>query len=218
MFSFLALAGLAVAIFQINQASARDAVGYFTQPNIENVSLDKQVTQLTVNDITVRLLGSHQNGENYQVDVCYTLPDNRDWLLAYRGNEVILSVQDKTFFPVEEGTIEWISDTDGSKIERCEYLLFPVIIDEQITNVKLSLQQISVSPPEALDCLAIQKELDEIKSEIKIRCNLGDGSSGVDILSKPENLTYLAAKDIVYNVIIDAHTGPWEFDISINSP
>ncbi|MBM3179301.1 MAG: hypothetical protein FJZ86_03000 [Chloroflexi bacterium] len=126
VFPFLVFVGLAVAIFQIRQASARDAIGYFTQPNLENVNLDKQVTQLTVNDITIRLLGSHQNGENYQVDICYTLPDDRDWLLAYRGNEVTLGVQDRVFLPVEEGTIGWLPSTDGSKTERCEYLLFPV--------------------------------------------------------------------------------------------
>jgi hypothetical protein len=212
------VAGFA-SVVASKQVSARDAVGYFTQPELEDVDLTTQLDQTTINNITFRLVAARQNGENFQVDLCFTLPDSRDWLIADRGDEVILSVRDKTYFPVEEGTINWISSPDGTKkIERCEYLLFPVIVGKETGVVKLTLQQISISPPEALNCPAIQNKLDEASSGIKVQCNVGNGRSGVEILEKPSNLTEPDARNMVHEIIIDARPGPWEFDIKVPAP
>lgn len=209
--------GLAGVVAGFNQVSARDSIGYFTQPEIDELDLTTQLSTFTANGVTFRLVSAHQNGENYQVNLCFTLPDGRDWLIANRGDEVTLSVKDEIFFPIEEGTIDWIISPDGIKIERCEYLLFPVFVDEENGGGKLTLQQISVSPPEALDCPAIQNKLDEAKSDIKIKCDVGNGRSGIDILIKPSNLTELAARNTVYEIIIDARPGPWEFDIKTSA-
>ena len=214
----IALVAIAGLIFQITEASARENMRYFTQPDFETLNLANQANQVTVSDITFRLIAAHQSGENYQVDLCFTLPDSRDWLIANRGDEVILSITDEIFFPVEEGTINWIPSPDGRKIERCEYLLFPVVVDKDAQDVKLTLRQISVSPPEMLDCPAIQNKLDEANSGIKIRCNVGNGQSGIDILANPSSMTELAARNIAYEVIADARLGPWEFEIKGSTP
>lgn len=213
----LGIIGLAGRFAGFNQVSARDSIGYFTQPELDELDLTTQLSTITGNGITFRLISAHQNGENYQVNLCFTLPDGRDWLLADRGDEVTLSVKDEILFPIEEGTIDWIISPNGIKTERCEYLLFPVIVDKESGDVKLTLQQISVSPPEALECSAIQNRLDEAKSGIKIACDVGNGHSGIDILIKPSDLTELAARDIVHEMIIDARHGPWEFDIKISA-
>lgn len=214
----VAIAGITGLTFQIREASARENTGYFSQPDFETLDLANQASQATVNDITFRLVAAHQSGENYQVDLCFTLPDSRDWLIADRGDEVTLSINQEIFFPVEEGTITWIPSPDGVKMERCEYLLFPVVVDKDSQDVKLTLRQISVSPPETLDCPAIQNKLDEANSNIKIKCNIGNGRSGVDILARPSSVTELNARNIIHAIIIDARLGPWEFDIKGSTP
>lgn len=209
----IALLVAAGAILSDNLVSAKDSASHITKPVLGDVDIHGQQSQSTVGGITIRLVGFRQAGENFQVEMCYTQPDERDWLLANRGDEITLSMQGKVIYPIEVGTIEWIISADGTENERCEYVLFPVIVDKEATNVQLSVRKISVSPPESLDCPSIQKELDNSDTSIKISCHVGGGSSGIDILAKPNDMTEVAARETVYEVIIDARSGPWVFDI-----
>jgi hypothetical protein len=83
---------------------------------------------------------------------------------------------------------------------------------------KLTITQLSVSQPEVLDCPSIQKRLDEMKSGITVECYVGEGSSGINVVAKPAAMTELNARELVHNIIIDAWTGPWEFEIINPNP
>lgn len=216
----LAIASLAIVgvVFSSNLASAKDSASYFTRPALDDVNIHGRQSQSTVGEITIRLAGFRQAGENFQVDLCYTLPDQRDWLLANRGDEVMLNMQGKVIYPIEEGTIDWIFSADGIKIERCEYVLFPIVVDKEAADIQLTVKQLSVSPSEVLDCPAIQKELNDSDAGIKISCHVGGGSSGINILTKPNTMTEVAARETVYKAIVDARPGPWVFDIKASVP
>jgi hypothetical protein len=143
--------------------------------------------------------------------------DARDWLLTDKGTEIFLSVNGKYVYPVEEGTIEWVLAVDGAKSERCEYVLFPILVGKGAT-VKLTITELSVSQPEVLDCPDIQKRLDEAKSGITIECHASEGSSGFSIIAKPAEMTELNARELVHQIISDVRIGPWEFEIKESTP
>lgn len=216
--TLFAMFGAFFAVIQIAKASAQNELNGFTQPGLADIDLLAEGNKVTVGDITLRLIGSHQEGENYQVDICYTLPDDRDWLLADRGNEVFLNIDEKTIYPLEEGTIDWVFASDGSMNERCEYLLFPIMIDKDVTRFKLTITQISVSPSEILDCPDIQKKLDEVNNGVKIECYVGDGQSGINVVENSTDMAEAEIKDMVYKIMVDAKPGPWEFEIKNSNP
>ena len=41
------------------------------------------VQEITSKNITVKLIGAHTEASGYRVELCYNLPDQRDWLLTY---------------------------------------------------------------------------------------------------------------------------------------
>jgi hypothetical protein len=204
--------GILFTVIQIAKASVQSELAGFTQPNLTDTDILAEGDKVTVDNITLRLIGSHQEGENYQVDICYTLPDNRDWLLADRGNEVFLTTDEKVIYPLEEGTINWVFAPDGSMSERCEYLLFPIVIDKDITGLTLTITQISVSPSEALDCPDIQKKLDTVINGVEIECYAGNGRSGITVVENLTDETEIDVRDMVHKIIVDARPGPWVFE------
>jgi len=214
----LAIIGFTGAILKINRASANSVTSGFTQPDLTNIDLEKSEEQIEANGVTLRLINAFQNGDYFQVNLCYTLPDDRDWLLADKGNEVFLNVKEKLIYPFEEGTIDWIFTDDGIRSERCEYLLFPVVVDKDVTYLTLTVTQLSVSQPEILDCPAIQKQLNDANSDLTIECYSGDGSSGIKIIEKPADMTELDARELMHKLMIDAQSGPWEFNIQVPNP
>lgn len=210
--------GFAGVVLKINRVSAGSQTIGFTQPDLKNIDFEISGQKALVNNITIRLIGAHQNGDYFQVDLCYTLPDGRDWLLADKGNEVFLSVNKENVYPIEEGTIDWVYGLDGVKVERCEYLLFPVVIEKGATDIKLTVTQISTSEPEILDCPNIQKKLNEANSGVIIECFAGEGNSGIKILENSTNMTETDVRELVHKIIVDAQTGPWEFNIKVPNP
>ncbi len=216
--TLFAMFGAFFAVIQIAKASAQNELNGFTQPDLADIDLLADGDTVTVDGITLRLIGAHQQGENYQVDICYTLPDGRDWLLADRGNEVFLTIGEKIIYPLEEGTIDWIFAPDGLMSERCEYLLFPIMIAKDVTRFKLTIAQISVSPSEILDCPDIQKKLVEVNNGVKIECYVGNGQSGITVVENSTDMAEAEIKDMVYKIIADAKPGPWEFEIKNSNP
>lgn len=205
--------GLADVLLNFDEVLADRLASGFAQPDLTNIDLEKSEKKVEANGIIVRLTKAFQNGDHFQVNLCYTLPDDRDWLLVDKGNEVFLKVKGQAIHPIEEGTIAWIFTADGVKSERCEYLLFPTVVDKGITGLGVTITQLSVSQPEVLDCPAIQKRLDDAKSNLAIECVREEGTSGFNILKKPVGMNELDARELVHKVVVDARSGPWEFEI-----
>jgi hypothetical protein len=65
------IVSFAIFTFQTNNQTAEPSTS--NTPNI-----------VSQNNITMQLISAHTEGSNgYRVEVCYNLPDQRDWLLTY---------------------------------------------------------------------------------------------------------------------------------------
>lgn len=178
---------------------------------------DYSVTSLAINDISMSVAGAHQEGEYFQVDVCYSLPDNRDWILTSRPEDAVLRVDGQSYTIREEGILDLKSNSDGVVTERCQYLLFPAEVQNG-ANLVLTLQKIYVSEPDKVDCPALQTQLDERKSGIAVACPTDPNVGGFGISRKPASMDNETAREFALDVLTDARRGPWDFHFQFAQP
>ncbi len=199
---------------------AQDEKSGLAQPNLSAVWQNGTNQGITINDVTMKFLGAHWEGNYLQVDICYTLPDDRDWLLTDRPADATLVVADLSMDLVEEGTLDWKFAEDGTQAERCEYLLFSIKTSQAAKEATLILKKIIISAPERSDCVAIQKELDRTDESIVLECPSPDqmGVGGFTIRQKPDDLTMTEAVEIARDIEGDARKGPWVFTFSLPQP
>ena len=183
----------------------------------EGVGINSSVTELAINDIIMSVVGAHQEGEYFQVDVCYSLPDDRDWGLTSRPEDAVLRVDGRSYTIREEGVLDLKFSSDGIATEKCQYLLFPVQVQDG-ANLVLSLKKIYVSEPEKVDCPALQKQLDERKSNIKVSCPTEANVGGFGIAQKPASMDGETAREFALDILTDARKGPWVFHFQYNQP
>lgn len=185
--------------------------------NLNQNNLNPSLTKSTINDVAMSIVDTHQEGEYFQVDVCYSLPDNRDWLLTSRPEDAVLKVNGKSYTIREEGLLDLKFNSDGVAYEKCQYLLFPVQVQAG-TNLVLSLKKIYVSEPDQVDCPALQKQLDERKSNIEVSCPTEAHVGGFGIAQKPSSMDGEAAQEFALDVLTDARKGPWIFHFQFAQP
>jgi hypothetical protein len=185
--------------------------------DMEDAALNPSVTELKIKDITMSVVGAHQEGDYFQVDVCYSLPDDRDWLLTSRPEDAVLRVHGQAYTLREEGVLELKYNSDGVATEKCQYLLFPVDV-ENGSNLVLSLEKIYVSEPDIVDCHALQKQLDEYESNIKVSCPTDANVGGFGISQKPASMDKETAREFALDILTDARRGAWVFHFLYNQP
>lgn len=71
MLALAAVAALYVAFVARTPTGSEDLTAAITQELV------------SVNNIGMELISAHTEGSGYRVEVCYNLPDQRDWLLTY---------------------------------------------------------------------------------------------------------------------------------------
>jgi hypothetical protein len=175
------------------------------------------VRELTINDIAISVVGTHQEGEYFQVDVCYSLPDDRDWILTSRPDDAVLRVDGQPYTIREEGVSDLKFNSDGIASEKCQYMLFPVEVKNG-ANLVLSLKKIYVSEPDKVDCPALQKQLDELKSNIRVTCPTEANVGGFGVTQKPSSMDSDTAQEFALDVLTDARRGPWVFHFQFTQP
>ena len=91
-------------------------------------------------------------------------------------------------------------------------------------KMTLTINEFYTSVPEAPDCEAAQKRLDEAKTGIKIGAcesiayDSGGGSFNYDITQKPEGMSEDDARMIVFDSFSSHVKGPWVFEINLPDP
>lgn len=183
----------------------------------QQTDLDSTVTKLTIDGITMSVVDAHQEGEYFQIDVCFSLPDDRDWLLTSRPDDAVLNVNGQAYTISEEGVLDLRFASDGVEVEKCQYLLFPVEVKNE-TNLVLFLKKIYVSEPEKVDCLALQKQLDERKSNIKVACPTESNVGGFTVIQKPTSMDTETARESALDILTDARRAPWVFHFKYTQP
>lgn len=213
-FFFLVLIGLSAFVAgKLFSASAAKGDNSSQQQTIS----DSAVTKLSLDGITMSVTGAHQEGEYFQIDVCFSLPDDRDWLLTSRPDDAVLNVNGQTYTVREEGVLDLKFTSDGAVTEKCQYLLFPAEV-ENGANLVLFLKKIYVSEPEKVDCLALQKQLDERKSNIKVACPTEANVGGFGVIQQPSSMDNETAREIALDILTDARRAPWVFHFKYSQP
>jgi len=161
--------------------------------------------------------GAHQEGEYFQIDVCFSLPDDRDWLLTSRPDDAVLNVDGQAYTVREEGVLDLKFASDGTETEKCQYLLFPVEV-ENGANLVLFLKKVYVSEPDKVDCSSLQKQLDERKNKIKVACPTESNVGGFGIVQKPASMDNDTAREFALDILTDARRAPWVFHFKFTQP
>jgi len=182
------------------------------------------VIEIYANNVNMSLISAHTEGSNgYRVEVCYDLPDQRDWMLAHSNmpSGTNLTAGDVTVSPMEEGTMYWKYDEQGMVAQRCEYLLFKISIPPQTDMVSLKVETLYTRAPGQSDrCLEVSRKMAERNSKIEIDCMNIEGFEDLVYLKFPVEIL---SGDPVYKRIFkdmswDYYHGPWSFTFPVNPP
>lgn len=139
------------------------------------------------NEITMCLIDHHIEGVNYRVEICYEMPNNRDWLTTDLSSPytTFLQFEETQIYPVEEGTIGWVHSADGIAIGRCQYLIFarphPVFTEMTLT-VQSLFSYYKVGQDE---CNMIQNTLLDLNNFSPFECMNVRGVDGLAIVRAP---------------------------------
>lgn len=129
----------------------------------EDIS-SSSLQEVTVNNVTMRLINAHTEASGYRIEVCYTLPDQRDWLLTYPNlaSDTVLVTADMKVAPSEEGTMYWKYDQRGIATQRCQYLFFSARLPSQTNILTLRIGKLYARKPTQSDhCLEISEKMAE---------------------------------------------------------
>ena len=195
---------------------------------------------LSMNGITFTILEFTSYQQYLDIQVCFNLPDNGDWLVdkahvlinavsyPLQGTGLIELIR----FPVDgqqqitkyehgQRNTNYVSAAEAQPPRRCDHLLFEQPADT-FTFARLEIERITAFPSEGGVCDPIylnklQRTLDLRQTGIIVDCFIQDGSSGLNVVSKPENMTAEEALAIVNSpeVILEVNgiRGPWAFDL-----
>jgi len=195
------------------------------QTEIGEEELPVRVTtnMVSVNNISMKLISAHMEGSGYRVELCYSLPDQRDWQLTYPSQlqGAVLSVGDAHVNPIEEGTMYWMYDQGGKIAQRCQYLYFTVKISAQTGSVSLTIEKLYARKPGQSDyCLEVSQKMADRNSTIEIDCMKMDGFEGLVYVKFPVELLSMDPiyKRIFKDVKWDFYHGPWSFTFPVNPP
>jgi hypothetical protein len=163
----------------------------------------------TIKGVKVQLVSVQLLSNNLlQADMCFDYPSQEDWLLSNSPDNVFLTVGQVTIPHSGFSEIDIKSDVNGNSAQRCDYLNFPITPGQDLSSFTITINQLVTSMPDVPDCAKVQRKLDLANKGIQISCN---ANSGIDIKSKPSNLSDFDARKIVFESQIDTFQGPWVF-------
>jgi len=194
-----------------------------TLGKVENTT-NPVIPEISANNVTMKLISAHTEGSgSYRVELCYDLPDQRDWLLTYSNtfSNTTLSFADVKVHPIEEGTMYWKYDENGRITQRCEYLLFAVKIPSQNKNLSLRIGYLYAKEPGQPDyCLETSQKMVERNYPVTIDCMKINGFENMVYVKLPFELLSIdpVFKNIFKDVKWDFYNGPWSFTFPVNPP
>jgi len=188
----------------------------------ENDSYKQDGKKIISNGVAMYWMTGHsERGDHYRVELCYSLPDRRDWLLANPLDRTspLLKLGGDEVLPVEEGTMYWRMDAGGQIVERCEYLLFfgqPLPNEKTITLQVRSLEAPKVGQKNV--CQEIRDILGQQGLELSMTCTDQPGFAAQLIERMP---VYLLHNDSnlrrpLDSVEHDVLYGDWSFTFPVN--
>jgi hypothetical protein len=171
--------------------------------------------------LQVSATNARRESDRLYIDVCFELPDNRDWtifdaLLEYGSEGMWREV------PPAESILLSITEPPAadSSGQRCDTLEFHLFSEKYITNPRLDILSVVAEPREGGSCALylneVQSRLDAQNSGIRIACEEAPHSLGqATVVQWPEGMSQQDALWIVQKAYRDMNTvkGPWIFPL-----
>lgn len=196
----------------------------FLHPQTESPALEPGVPQVNSSGVSMRWLVGHSEwGDHYRVELCYSLPDQRDWLLSnpLSRTSPLLRMGGEEVLPIEEGTMYWHIDADGQITERCSYLLFygqPFLNEKTLTLHIRSIEAPKAGQPDI--CQEVRDTQGQRGQELTISCIERVGFTTKLIERLPlfdlhNDATLRRPIDLLERDVVN---GEWTFTFPINPP
>ncbi len=173
------------------------------------------VTKQQVNGIEIEIVGKQVMDNFLLADICFQLPDDKDWLLGNRPEDIVLTIGDNTISHSGWSAIDLKTNDNGSKI-RCDQVKFPLSGQEDLSSFVITVNHLITSMPESPDCDKAQAKLDKKNTGIKIKCSRTDSSFSYQITQKPENISDYEVQRSIVIALSETIDGPWVFTDSLN--
>ncbi len=178
----------------------------------------------TVNGLEVELLNAQILDGQLSIDICHQMPTQEDWIVGSNPEGTFVTIGAEKINLSGFGILYYrTSDNTGKYTHRCDALTFDVA-NPNPGKMTLTITEFYTSVPEAPDCEAAQKKLDEAGTGIKIGAcesiayDSGGGSFNFTIAEKPENMTEDDARMIIFDSFSSHANGPWVFEINVPTP
>lgn len=171
--------------------------------------------------IQVSASNPRRDGDTLLVDVCFDLPDSRDWMVQDALVD-LLRGGNTTQSPINAASLISLqaAGADGAPGQRCDALEFSLPEGSAAVTPTLQVLALEASPREGETCTAyldqVQAALDRQTTGIRIACDEAPQSFGSwTISAKPESLSQSDAEAIVYQAFKESITieGPWVFEL-----
>ena len=165
--------------------------------------------------IDVRMESVNMEGKNLNANVCFTLPDPSDWVIAYASLTYAGTLVQE--FGTTQVSLQ--EPTSGGIGLRCDTLTFIVPPDADLTNAVITIDAIGAMPREGDYCAVympkIQQSFLERGINITLDCADVNGVLTMQITSFPPEMTQQQAEELVYSPDFYTVKGPWTFPFSL---
>lgn len=174
------------------------------------------VSQLS-SGIEVTAERAWRDGKQVNVDVCFTLLDGSDWSIWGAS----LAYADQVVFDFSSTMLSLQEPVEGQSGRRCDTISFYNIPpDADLSNVSVTVDAIAAQPRNEEYCSIympkIQQTLNERGIAITLDCPQVDGATtGMQIVSKPDNMSQEEAEQLVYSDEFFTVRGPWAFTFNL---
>jgi hypothetical protein len=174
----------------------------------------ESVATQSVSGFAIRLERAWRDGKQVNADVCFAPPDSSDWTiwsahLDYAGTTVS---EFSTAMTSQQDT------SAGQASERCDELGFYVPPDADLSAASLTIESVGAYPTGEEYCSLympkIQQSLQERGIAITLDCSESDGTTTMEIASKPDDMSQDEAEQLVYSDEFYTVKGPWTFPVT----
>lgn len=169
------------------------------------------------NSIDVSADRAWRDGKQVNVDVCYTLLDNSDWVvsnasLQYAGQAI--SDFGDTMLSLQE-------PANGQPGKRCDTLSFlNVPPDADLSNAAVTIDAIGAAPRPEDYCTILMPKIQQALTERGVAITVGcspdaNGTQTMQITGKPDTMSQEDAEKLVYSDEFYTMKGPWSFTFNL---
>jgi hypothetical protein len=182
----------------------------FTLPVYPAITVEPAVT-VTASNLDLTLQKVVYTPSQTELQVCYELPDGRDWQL-----EPVLDIGQEE--PAHLGGFGLEARPAYEDTERCANLRFLTPFTEEPATRQLVIDSLilrgDIFRPE--DVARAQQALaPEIAFEVDIMQDENGGGSGLIISHKPDDMTEAEAQMAIMDAMAERIEGPWIFEIEV---